>query len=70
MTEQTLTLITHNPSFNHLVYIINQIPGHKTQDAIISKVPIIVTFFHIKAAVAQFGLAVKFVKINTGLSFE
>ena len=31
MTEQTLTLITHNPSFNHLVYIINQIPGHRMQ---------------------------------------
>ena len=31
MAEQTLTLITHNPSFNHLVYYINQIPGHRMQ---------------------------------------
>ena len=36
----------------------------------VSKVPIIVTFSHIKAEVAKFDLAVKYVKINTGLSFE
>ena len=36
----------------------------------ISKVSIIVTFFHIKAEVAKFDLAVKYVNINTGLSFE
>ena len=30
-TGQTLTLISHNPSFNHLVYIINQIPGQRMQ---------------------------------------
>ena len=31
MAEQTLTLITHNPSFTHSVYYINQIPGHRMQ---------------------------------------
>ena len=62
MTEQTLTLITHNPSFNTLIL--------QATDGIISKVSIIVTFFHIKAEVAKFDLAVKYVKINTGLSFE
>ena len=31
MTEQTMILVTHNPSFNHLVYIMNQIPGHRMQ---------------------------------------
>ena len=31
MTEQTTTLITHNPSFIHLVNIINQISGHRMQ---------------------------------------
>ena len=67
MTEQTLTLITHNPSFNHLVYIKT---NSRAQDAIISKVSIIVTFSHIKAEVAKFDLDVKYVKINTGLSFE
>ena len=41
-----------------------------SQDAIISKVSIIVTFSHIKAEVAKFDLAVKYVNINTGLSFE
>ena len=68
MSEQTLTLITHYPSFNHLVYIIK--PNSRSQDAIISKVSIIVTFSHIKAEVAKFDLAVKYVKINTALSFE
>ena len=62
MTEQTLTLITHNPSFGHLVY-------SRSQDAIISKVSIIVTFSDIKAEVTKFDLAVKYVKINIGLSF-
>ena len=31
MAEQTLTLITHNPSFTHSVYYVNQIPGHRMQ---------------------------------------
>ena len=31
MREQTLTLITHNPSFNHLVYYKNQIQGNRMQ---------------------------------------
>ena len=31
MAVQTLTLITHNPSFTHSVYYINQIPGHMMQ---------------------------------------
>ena len=39
-------------------------------ELIISKVSIIVTFSHIKAEFAKFDLAVKYVKINTGLSFE
>ena len=65
MTEQTLTLITHNPSFS-----LHNEPISRSQDAIISKVSIIVTFSHIKAQVAKFDLAVKYVKINTGLSFE
>ena len=66
MTEQTLTLIAHNPSFNHLVSIIK--PNFRSQDAIISKVSIIVTFSHIKGEVAKIKLAVKYVKLNTGLS--
>ena len=66
MTEQILTLITHNPSFNHLVYIIIS----KSKDAIISKESIIVTFSNIKHEVAKFDLAVNYVNINTGLTFE
>ena len=33
MADQTLTLIliAHNPSFNHLVYYIDQSPGHRMQ---------------------------------------
>ena len=31
LAGQTLTLITHNPSFTHSVYYINQIPGHRMQ---------------------------------------
>ena len=31
MADQTLTLITHNPSFTHSVYYINQILGHRMQ---------------------------------------
>ena len=31
MVEQTLTLITRDPSFTHSVYYINQIPGHNIQ---------------------------------------
>ena len=31
MAEQTLTMITHNPSFTHSVYCINRIPGHRIQ---------------------------------------
>ena len=45
-------------------------PNSRSQDAIISKVPIIVTFSHLKPEVAKFDVAVKYVKINTGLSFE
>ena len=41
-----------------------------SQDAIISKVSIIVTFSHIKDEVAKFDLAVKYVNINTRFSFE
>ena len=63
MTEQTFTLITHNPSFNHLVYIINQ---SRSQDAIISKTKSIID----TVSVAKFDLAVKYVKVNTRLSFE
>ena len=68
MTEQTLTLITVYPSFNHSVYIINQ--NSRSDDAIISIVSIIVTFYHLIAEATKFDLAVKYVKINTGLSFE
>ena len=33
MAKQTLTLIliTHDPSFNNIVYYINHIPGHRMQ---------------------------------------
>ena len=31
MTEQSFTLITHNPLFIHLVHRKNQIPGHRMQ---------------------------------------
>ena len=31
MAEQTLTLITHNPSFTHTACYTNQIPGHGIQ---------------------------------------
>ena len=41
-----------------------------SQDAIISKESIIVTYSQIKAQVTKFDLAVKYVKINQGLSFE
>ena len=65
MTEQTLTLITHNPSFS-----LHNKPNSRSQDAIISKVSIIVTFSDIKAEVTKFDLALQYVKINIGLSFE
>ena len=42
----------------------------KSQDAIVSKDSIIAICFHIKALVAKFDPAVKYVKINPGLSFE
>ena len=35
-----------------------------------SKVSIIVKFYHLKAKVAQFDLAVKYVKINTVFHFN
>ena len=31
MAEQTLTLITHNPSITYSFNFINQIPGHRMQ---------------------------------------
>ena len=31
LAEQPVNLITHNPSFTHLVYYTNQIPGHRMQ---------------------------------------
>ena len=31
MAEQTLNLITHNPSLTHSVYYIYQVPGHRRQ---------------------------------------
>ena len=31
IAKQTLTLITHNPSFTHSFTIISQIPGHRMQ---------------------------------------
>ena len=46
MAEQTLTLITDNPSFTPSIYY-NQ-PNSRSQDAIIFKENIIVTFSHIK----------------------
>ena len=53
MTEESLTLITQNPSFS-----LYDKPNSSSQDAMISKVSIIVTFSHIKAEAAKFDLAV------------
>ena len=58
MTEQTLTLITHNPSFNCIVYNINQRLGHIFLDSIIDSA-IFDTLSHIKALVPKSDLPVK-----------
>ena len=63
--EMTLTLINYISSLTPL-----HVATFKSQAAIVSKISIVFAFPHVKAYVSKIDLAVKYVKVILGSSFE
>ena len=66
--EMTLTKINHIPSSTPLVFL--HLPLFKHQAATVFKKSIVFTFSHVKAYVSKIDLAVKYVKVILGSSFD
>ena len=64
--EKTLTLINYISSLTPLHVAVT----FKSQAAIVSKISIVFAFPHVKAYVSKIDLAVKYVKVILGSSFE